>query len=37
MTFLSPADVAEVVSLLVSLPAHVNLQPVTIMPTGQAA
>ena len=35
MTWLAPEDVAEVINFLVSQPAHVNLQQVTIMPTHQ--
>jgi NADP-dependent 3-hydroxy acid dehydrogenase YdfG len=37
MTWLTGEDVAEVVTFMVSLPAHVNLQQVTVMPTGQAS
>lgn len=33
MTLLQPEDIASVVTYLASLPAHVNLQQVTIMPT----
>lgn len=36
-TWLAPADVAETIAFTVGLPRHVNLQTVTIMPTGQAA
>jgi NADP-dependent 3-hydroxy acid dehydrogenase YdfG len=35
MNLLEGADIAEVVAFIVSLPAHVNLQQVTIMPTQQ--
>jgi len=35
MTLLTAEDVAEVVTFTVSLPKHVNLQHVAIMPTGQ--
>lgn len=35
MTWLAPEDVAEAINFLVSQPAHVNLQQVTIMPTHQ--
>lgn len=35
MTWLSPDDVAETVAFVVSLPAHVNLAQVQIMPTRQ--
>ncbi|WP_026425459.1 SDR family oxidoreductase [Actinokineospora inagensis] len=34
-TWLEPDDVAAVVEFLAGLPAHVNLQRVTVMPTGQ--
>ena len=34
--FLKPEDVADVVGYLSGLPAHVNLQQVTVMPTRQA-
>ncbi len=34
--FLQPQDVAEVLGFLVSLPRHVNLQQVVVMPTRQA-
>jgi NADP-dependent 3-hydroxy acid dehydrogenase YdfG len=37
ITWLNPEDVAEAVTFLVSQPAHVNLQQVTIMPTRQAS
>jgi NADP-dependent 3-hydroxy acid dehydrogenase YdfG len=37
MTWLSPEDVAETINFLVTQPAHVNLQQVTIMPTHQAS
>jgi NADP-dependent 3-hydroxy acid dehydrogenase YdfG len=37
LTWLTPEDVAEAVNFLVSQPAHVNLQQVTIMPTRQAS
>jgi NADP-dependent 3-hydroxy acid dehydrogenase YdfG len=33
ITLLTPEDIAEIVSFLVALPAHVNLQQVTVMPT----
>jgi NADP-dependent 3-hydroxy acid dehydrogenase YdfG len=36
-TWLAPEDVAEAINFLVSQPAHVNLQQVTIMPTRQAS
>ncbi|ACU73521.1 short-chain dehydrogenase/reductase SDR [Catenulispora acidiphila DSM 44928] len=35
MEFLTPADVAQTVGFLAALPPRVNLQQVTIMPTGQ--
>lgn len=35
MEFLQPEDVAEVLGFLVSLPKHVNLQQVVVMPTQQ--
>ncbi|WP_213814478.1 SDR family oxidoreductase [Glaciihabitans sp. dw_435] len=35
MTALTAADIAEVVTFAVSLPSHVNLQHITIMPTRQ--
>lgn len=35
MEWLSPEDVAEAIAFTVSLPKRVNLQQVTIMPTGQ--
>lgn len=35
MTWLAPEDIAETVNFLVTQPAHVNLQQVTIMPTHQ--
>jgi len=35
MTWLAPEDIAEAVNFLVTQPAHVNLQQVTIMPTHQ--
>ena len=35
MTWLTPEDIAETVNFLVTQPAHVNLQQVTIMPTHQ--
>jgi NADP-dependent 3-hydroxy acid dehydrogenase YdfG len=35
MTWLQPQDVAEIVAFTVSLPRHVNLQQVTVMPTRQ--
>jgi NADP-dependent 3-hydroxy acid dehydrogenase YdfG len=34
---LTGADIAEIVGFLVGLPAHVNLQQVTVMPTSQAS
>ncbi|SEH52873.1 NADP-dependent 3-hydroxy acid dehydrogenase YdfG [Mycolicibacterium rutilum] len=37
MDWLAPADVAEAVNFLVSQPARVNLQQLTIMPTRQAS
>jgi NADP-dependent 3-hydroxy acid dehydrogenase YdfG len=37
ITWLAPEDVAEAITFLVSQPAHVNLQQVTIMPTRQAS
>jgi NADP-dependent 3-hydroxy acid dehydrogenase YdfG len=37
MEWLTPDDVAETVAFLAALPARVNLQQVTVMPTGQAA
>lgn len=37
ITWLAPEDVAETINFLVSQPAHVNLQQVTIMPTGEAS
>lgn len=37
MEFLDPADIAETVAFLAALPPRVNLQQVTIMPTGQAS
>jgi NADP-dependent 3-hydroxy acid dehydrogenase YdfG len=33
--WLQPDDVAEVVAFTASLPAHVNLQQMTVMPTRQ--
>ena len=35
--WLTPEDVAEMVGVIATLPARVNLQQVTIMPTGQAS
>ncbi|MER6670584.1 SDR family oxidoreductase [Amycolatopsis japonica] len=35
LTWLKPADIAETVAFLTSLPARVNLQQVTVMPTAQ--
>jgi NADP-dependent 3-hydroxy acid dehydrogenase YdfG len=35
--WLQPEDVAETVAFTAALPAHVNLQQVTIMPTKQAS
>ncbi|MFH9354146.1 SDR family oxidoreductase [Kitasatospora sp. NPDC017646] len=35
--WLTPEDVAELVGVIATLPARVNLQQVTIMPTGQAS
>jgi NADP-dependent 3-hydroxy acid dehydrogenase YdfG len=35
LTWLEPDDIAETVAFLTSLPARVNLQQVTVMPTGQ--
>ncbi|MFJ9350976.1 SDR family oxidoreductase [Streptomyces sp. NPDC101237] len=35
--WLTPQDIAEIVGFLASLPPRVNLQQVTIMPTGQAS
>jgi NADP-dependent 3-hydroxy acid dehydrogenase YdfG len=35
MEFLTPQDIAETIGFLAALPARVNLQQVTIMPTGQ--
>lgn len=37
MEFLTPQDVAQTVAFLACLPPRVNLQQVTIMPTGQAS
>ncbi|MFJ8477847.1 SDR family oxidoreductase [Kitasatospora sp. NPDC094011] len=37
MEWLTPADVAEAVGFIATLPPRVNLQQVTIMPTGQAS
>ncbi|WP_194814130.1 SDR family oxidoreductase [Nocardia sp. XZ_19_385] len=37
ITWLNPEDVAAAVDFLVSQPAHVNLQQITIMPTRQAS
>jgi NADP-dependent 3-hydroxy acid dehydrogenase YdfG len=37
MEWLTPQDVAETVGFIAGLPPRVNLQQVTIMPTGQAA
>ncbi|RKE22188.1 SDR family oxidoreductase [Streptomyces sp. TLI_171] len=37
MEWLTPEDVAETVGFLAALPPRVNLQQVTIMPTGQAS
>jgi NADP-dependent 3-hydroxy acid dehydrogenase YdfG len=37
ITWLAPEDVAEAINFLVSQPARVNLQQVTIMPTRQAS
>jgi NADP-dependent 3-hydroxy acid dehydrogenase YdfG len=37
MEFLTPSDIAQTVGFLASLPPRVNLQQVTIMPTGQAS
>jgi NADP-dependent 3-hydroxy acid dehydrogenase YdfG len=37
MSWLEPRDVAESVAFIVSRPAHVNLQQVTLMPTRQAS
>jgi NADP-dependent 3-hydroxy acid dehydrogenase YdfG len=36
VAWLQPADIAETIAFTVSLPKHVNLQQVTIMPTRQA-
>ncbi len=36
MTWLEPENVAETMAFTVSLPSHVNLQQITIMPTRQA-
>ncbi|AIG73586.1 Hypothetical protein AJAP_03300 [Amycolatopsis japonica] len=35
LTWLKPADIAETVAFLTSLPARVNLQQITVMPTAQ--
>jgi NADP-dependent 3-hydroxy acid dehydrogenase YdfG len=35
--FLKPGDIAEIVTFLASLPKHVNLQQVTVMPTRQGS
>lgn len=35
--WLTPGDIAETVGFIASLPAHVNLQQVTVMPTRQAS
>ncbi|MFJ6520500.1 SDR family oxidoreductase [Streptomyces filamentosus] len=37
MEWLTPEDVAETIGFLASLPPRVNLQQVTVMPTGQTA
>lgn len=37
MEWLTPEDIAETIAFTVSLPKRVNLQQVTIMPTGQAS
>ena len=35
ITLLDPEDIAEIVTFTVSLPAHVNLQHIAVLPTGQ--
>ncbi|MDX2086980.1 MAG: hypothetical protein SFX73_03970 [Kofleriaceae bacterium] len=37
MEWLAPEDIAEAIAFTVGLPKRVNLQQVTIMPTGQAS
>jgi NADP-dependent 3-hydroxy acid dehydrogenase YdfG len=37
MEWLTPEDVAETIAFTVGLPRRVNMQQITIMPTGQAS